>query len=133
MLAPEQVNGLLPTTEPGAGRAWDVREDVATAILTHFYPQTENNDVSAHRFQRRELRARIESVKDGIVHARIEGSVRMSHRFYPGREDGNIVDAKVIGYVELEPAMRRVRRLRLVTAGASYGTGTLDVAVRSVP
>ena len=47
----------------------------------------------------------------------------MTHRFYPGREDGNIVDATVVGYLDFEPATRRVRRLRLVTDRASYGQG----------
>jgi hypothetical protein len=127
------VDGVLPREEPQAGRAWNVREDVATSILTHFYPQTENNDVATHRFERRKLRGTIESVQDGIAHARIEGEVRMTHRFYPGRKDSNIVDATVVGYLDFEPATRRVHRLRLVTDRATYGTGTLDVAVRSVP
>src|SRR4051812_3638172 len=94
-LGPKESEGLLPVDDPEAGRAWDVREDVATAILTHFYPQTENNDVSTHRFERRRLHGTIESVTDGIAHARIEGKVRMTHPFYPGRADGNIVDATV--------------------------------------
>src|SRR5262245_44698080 len=47
VLGPDHVGGLLPA-EPRPGSDWDVREDVATAILTHFYPQTENNDVSTH-------------------------------------------------------------------------------------
>ena len=55
MRAPDQVKGLLPTGPPRVGQAWDVREDLATAILTRFYPQTENNDVLTHRFERREL------------------------------------------------------------------------------
>jgi hypothetical protein len=133
VLAPRDLEGVLPRGEVEAGRAWDVREDVATAILTHFYPQTENNDVSTHRFERRSLRGTIETVTDGVVHARIEGRVRMTHRFYPGREDGNVVDATVVGYLDFEPSTRLVRRLRLVTDRASYGTGTLEVAVRSVP
>jgi hypothetical protein len=133
VLAPAQLPGLIPADASRAGYAWDVREDVATAILTHFYPQTENNDVSTHRFERRRLRGTIESVKDGVAHARIEGGVRMSHRFYPRREDGNMVDATVVGYLDFEPATRRVRRLRLATDEATYGKGTLDVAVRSVP
>jgi hypothetical protein len=133
VFAPEQLEGLLPVGEPRADRAWDVREDVATAILTHFYPQTENNDLSTHRFEHRRLRGTIESVEDGIARARIVGRVRMTHDFYPGREDGNVVDAPVVGYLDFEPATRRVRRLRLVTDGASYRTGPLDVAVRSVP
>jgi hypothetical protein len=133
VLDPKQGAGMLPVGEPEVGRAWDLRQDVATAILTHFYPQTENNDVSTHRFERRRLRGTIESLHDGIAHARIEGEVRMTHPFYPGRRDGNIVDATVVGYLDFEPATRRLRRLRLVTGRASYGTGTLDVAVRSVP
>jgi hypothetical protein len=79
------------------------------------------------------LRGTIESIKDGGTRARIEGHARMSHRFYPGRDDGNMVDAAVVGYLDFEPATRRVLRLRLVTDGASYGKGTLDVAVRSIP
>jgi hypothetical protein len=133
VLQPRQLEGLLPGSEVQVGDPWDIREDVATAILTHFYPQTENNDVTTHRFESRRLQGTIESVKDGAAHSRIEGWVRMTHRFYPGREDGNIVDATVLGYLEFEPAARRVRRLRLVTERASYGKGTLDVAVRSVP
>jgi hypothetical protein len=130
---PKQLDGLLPAGDAEPGCEWDVREDIATAILTHFYPQTENNDVSTHKFERRRLRGTIETVADGIAHARIEGDVRMAHQFYPGRKDGNIVDAHAVGYLDFDPATRRVRRLRLVTDRASYGTGTLDVAVRSVP
>src|SRR6185312_2163463 len=133
VLTPDQGKGLLPTGAPQAGRGWDVREDVATAILTRFYPQTENNDVSTHRFERRELRGTIESVAAGTARARLGGRVRMAHRFYPGREDGNVVDATVVGYLDFEPATGRVLRLRLVTDRATYGNGTLDVAVRSVP
>src|SRR5262245_44971480 len=79
VLAPAQLEGLLPRSGSRAGQAWDVREDVATLILTHFYPQTENNDVSTHRFEHRRLRGTIESTKGGIAHARVEGSVRMTH------------------------------------------------------
>jgi hypothetical protein len=132
VVAPKQWTGLLPLQQPEAGHTWDVREDVATEILTHFYPQTENNDVSTHRFERRRLQGRILFVKDGIAHARIDGKVRMTHQFYPGRIDRNTVDATVVGYIDFEPVKRRVRRLRLVTERATYGTGTLDVAVRSV-
>src|SRR5262249_23380873 len=133
VLTPKDLEGLVQFYDPEVGRSWDIREDVAIAILTHFYPQTENNDVSTHRFERRRLGLTLESVKDGLAHVRIEGGVRMTHCFHPGRQDGNVVDANVVGYLDFEPATRGVRRLRLVTDVASYGTGTLDVAVRSVP
>jgi hypothetical protein len=133
VLGPGQIEGLLPADSIRAGAAWDVGEDIATAILTHFYPQTENNDVSTHRFERRTLHGTIESVEGETARARLDGQVRMTHRFYPGREDRNMVDATVVGYIDFEPATSRVIRLRLVTDGASYGKGTMDVAVRSLP
>ena len=65
VLGPKDLQRLLPSDHPAAGGSWQIRQDVATAILTHFYPQTENNDVSTHRFERRELIGTIESIKDG--------------------------------------------------------------------
>jgi hypothetical protein len=84
-------------------------------------------------FERRTLKGRGLDVEDGVARARIEGELQMSHRFYPGREDSNVVRAKVIGSLEFEPATGIVRRFLLVTDGASYGKGGIDVAVRSVP
>jgi hypothetical protein len=133
VLGPSEREGLLPRGEVKEGTTWDVREDVATAILTHFYPQTENNDVSTHRFERRSLKGLVLAVEGGVARARIEGDLRMSHRFYPGREDGNMVGAEVVGTLEFEPSTGNVRRFLLTTDGATYGKGTLDVAVRSVP
>jgi hypothetical protein len=130
---PATARGASLLQPPVAGRSWDVPEDVATSILTHFYPQTENNDVSTHRFERRKLRGTIEWVKDGIAHARLEGEVRMTHQFYPGRKDANMVSAPCVGYLEFEPSARLLLRLRLATDRATYGKGTLDVAVSSVP
>jgi hypothetical protein len=132
VLGPRDCAGLLPQGKVKDGLRWDVREDVATAILTHFYPQTENNDVTTHRFERRSLSGQVLEVKDGVARARVEGELEMSHRFYPGREDSNVVRAKVIGSLEFEPATGSVRRFLLVTAVATYGKGGLDVAVRSV-
>jgi hypothetical protein len=132
VLRPAEREGLLPRGEVKVNERWDIREDVATAILTHFYPQTENNDVTTHRFERRTLSGRVLAVEDGVARARVEGELRMSHRFYPGREDSNVVQAKVIGILEFEPATGAVRRFLLVTDGATYGKGGLDVAVRSV-
>ena len=83
VLTPRQLEGLLPVAELRVGAAWDVREDVATGILTHFYPQTENNDVTTHRFERRGLRGTIESVKDGAARARIEWRVRNDPSLLP--------------------------------------------------
>jgi hypothetical protein len=133
VLGLKDLAGLLPADHLAAGASWEVRQDVATAILTHFYPQTENNDVSTHRFARRRLSGTIESIKNGVARAWLQGELRMTHQFYPGRVDDNVVDATVVGYLDFETTTDRVRRMRLVTDRATYGTGKLEVAVRSVP
>jgi hypothetical protein len=57
----------------------------------------------------------------------------MSQLFYTGRGDGIVVRTRIVGSLEFDPATGLVRRLLLVTDGASYGKGRVDVAVWSVP
>jgi hypothetical protein len=132
VLGPEERAGLLPRGKVTAGKQWQIRDDVATAILTHFYPQTENNDVTTHRFEQKRLSGCVVAAENGVARARIEGELRMSHRFYPGKEDKNVVTATVIGSLEFEPARAIVRRFLLVTDQATYGSGGLEVAVRAI-
>jgi hypothetical protein len=132
VLRPEERAGLLPRGVVKPGERWQIRDDVATAILTHFYPQTENNDVTTHRFEQKRLSGCVAAFENGVARARIEGELRMSHRFYPGKEDNNVVTAKVVGSLEFEPASGIVRRFLLVTDQATYGSGGLEVAVRSI-
>ena len=120
-----------PTVTSGA--AWDLDIEVAARFLTHFYPSTENNDVSKNRMEEQSLRATVLSVADGVVRARLDGSLRMKHPFYH-KDDGNFVDAKLLGVFEFEPAVPRIRSLQLVTSRAVYGSNktVFGVALRSV-
>jgi hypothetical protein len=106
---------------------------VTAQLLTRFYPTTENNDLSTNRLDQQSLRGTIISIKDGLVRARIGGSLKMKHSFYPHREDKNFVDATIVGYVDFEMEKPRIRSLRLVTDKATYGTaGRFGVALHSV-
>ena len=55
----------------------------------------------------------------------------MQHNFYH-QEDGKIVEATVVGFIEFEPSTRNIRSCRLVTDHATYGGGSFGVAVRSI-
>jgi hypothetical protein len=57
----------------------------------------------------------------------------MKHTFYPHREDNNMVEAALVGYLDFDPAKERVRAMRVVTDPATYGGGTFGVALRSTP
>jgi hypothetical protein len=136
VLAPVEWHKLLPPGNPAAARGdkWDLDHEVSAKFLTHFYPSTENNDVAKNRIEQQTLRARVLSVEDGTVRARLDGSLRMKHPFYH-KHDGNFVDATLVGVLEFEPATEKIRSLQLVTSRAMYGTHptVFGVALRSLP
>ena len=137
----DALNDLLPPkSAPGAplaaGRTWNVGPAVAAPLLNRFYPPTENNDLAKNRIERQTLRATVVSVTGKTALARLDGELVMKHPFYH-KDDNKVVRATIVGYVEFEPASRRVRSLRLVTDRATYGEGEggspFGVVVRSVP
>jgi hypothetical protein len=132
VLAPEQAKGLTCEPPAAVGRSWDVDPDVATRLLERFYPATENNDLSKNRIERLRLRATVVSAEAGLARARLDGELRMGHSFYH-KEDGKVVEAKVLGFVDFKPETRAVRSLRVVTETATYNGGTFGVAMESVP
>ena len=120
---------------PAAGATtWDIDPSVASAVLVHFYPQTENNDLSTNRIDRVSLKATAlpDKPAEGAARARLDGSLRMKHPFYPNRPDDNFVDATVVGYMDYEPGTGRVRALKLTTDRATYGKTKFDVGVETV-
>jgi hypothetical protein len=56
--------------------------------------------------------------------------MKMRHSFYH-KEDGKVVEATVVGFIDFEPSSRNIRSFQLVTDQATYGGGTFGVAVRS--
>ena len=78
------------------------------------------------------MTATVLSVNDGVALARLDGRLRMKHTFYH-KEDGNVVDANLVGYIEFGVKSKHIRKLRLATDSAAYGGGTFAAAVRSVP
>jgi hypothetical protein len=125
---------LLPAGPVRVDGSWDLDRAVASQLLTRFYPTTENNDLATNRIDEQALKATVVSIKDGIVRARIKGSLKMKHTFYPGREDTNFVQASLTGYLDFEPDRQRIHTLRLITDKASYGgeSRRFGVAVRSI-
>jgi len=72
---------------PGTSNRARPDRDVSARILTYFYPQTENNNPTIDCIQQQLLKAKVLTVKAGVVTARVHGFVRMQHVFYP-RPDG---------------------------------------------
>jgi hypothetical protein len=130
VLTKEETRQLLPS--PDSHRlpeSWDIPASVSTKLLTHFYPATENNDVSKNVFEKQALKATLLSVDKGVARVRLTGDMRMAHSFYH-KPDGKKVEATVIGFLDFEPAAERITSLQLVTDEASYGGGHFAVALR---
>ena len=120
---------LAPETFP-LGATWAIEREIATKLLTHFYPATENNDVAKNKFERQSLAATVVSLHGGIARARLEGELKMEHSFYH-KPDGQCVEATIVGFVDFDPTTREIRSLRLVTDQATYGGGKFAIGLHS--
>ena len=137
VLTKEEARNLVPPARIAKDAIWEIDRAVAQKVLSHFYPQTENNNLSKSRIDQARLQGTVlggSGGDKGVVRARLDGSLRMKHPFYPGRDTEDYVDATVVGYIDYVPgAEPRIKRLRLVTDKALYQNRKFDAAVRSVP
>ena len=93
---------------------------VAEKLVTHFYPPTENNDLSKNLIEA--LEWKVKKLPDGVV--QLSGNLTLKHPFY-SRDDSRRVSASFMGYV-------RGRRFELVTTQARYENLPFAVAVQGV-
>jgi len=131
VLSRAETQTFLGPKRISPGTAWDIDREIATKLLTHFYPATENNDVTKNKFDRQSLQATVVAIDGGVARARLEGSLKMEHWFYH-KPDGRFVEATVVGFVDLDPARKQIRSLRLVTEEARYSGGRFAIGLRSV-
>ncbi|OAI46643.1 hypothetical protein AYO44_11040 [Planctomycetaceae bacterium SCGC AG-212-F19] len=124
---------LLPAETATVGRSWALDSEVANRMFRHMYPPTEDNDLAKNRIDEAKLTATIVAMEGGVARARIEGALRMKHRFDPEKDDNRFVNATLLGYLDFEPARSRICSFRLITTEGTYGKNPIGVAVRSVP
>jgi hypothetical protein len=127
---PVEAKKLLPAGPVRAATSWELDPNLAARLLVHVYPVNENNDPAKNDIRQLSLRGRVIRIDDGVAVARLDGQLVMGHDFYH-KPDGKVVETALLGYITFEPATGKVRSLRLVTDGATYGGGNFGVAVRS--
>jgi hypothetical protein len=130
VLTKDEAASLLPGGTVAKGAAWQLDADLAARFLTHFYPTTENNDVEKNKIRKQELTATVVSIDNGVARAKLTGHLTMEHWFYH-KADGRTVDTQLAGYLDFEPATRRVVALRLITENATYDRRPFGVVLRS--
>jgi hypothetical protein len=129
-LSAEEAKGLS-VESPSVGKTWELPPLLAARLLERFYPATENNDLAKNRIERAEIRAEVVSSEVEVARARLVGDLRMGHPFYH-KEDGKVVEAKALGFVDFDPTSGEVRSLLMATESATYNGGTFGVALSSV-
>ncbi|HXG61584.1 MAG TPA: hypothetical protein VNO22_09425 [Planctomycetota bacterium] len=125
--SPEEWRRFLPPPGARPGDSWEVPAETALKLLHHFYPSTENNDVSKNKVERVAVRA----AWVGPGRVRLDAELRMKHPFYH-REDDARVEASAAGLVEFDPSGPSITRFLMATEKASYNGGAFVVAVRSM-
>lgn len=121
---------LLPEGELRPGTTWDPDKEAAARILHHCYPPTEENDIGRNKIESLSLKGKVLSVENGIARARLDGSLKMKHPFYPRRADNKSVQATLAGIVEFVQEKKQIRSFQLVTDEATYGNQPFGVAIR---
>jgi hypothetical protein len=135
-LGREEQAGLFPS-KAETGATWEIDKAVTTRLYNYFYPATEDtkgNQIDRNKIEEQSLKGTVLSVHDGVVRARLDGSLRMGRKFYPGHPEQkpNYVEARIAGLIEFVPG-KEIRSFRLVTEKATYGDSKFAVAVRLVP
>jgi hypothetical protein len=126
--------GMVPPGEPKIQATWILDKELATRLLTKFYPQTiEVGTVDRSRIDRQQLKLTITAIEDGMARARIDGTLHMKHAASIPRDDDSFVDAVLLGFVEFDVKTHQIQRFRLVTKKATYGEEEFLAALRSVP
>ncbi|MFT4550142.1 MAG: hypothetical protein ACI8XO_000368 [Verrucomicrobiales bacterium] len=131
VLEPTEWSSFVPAKDLKLNKKWRIDPAVSTKLLTHFYPSTENNDVSKNVFEHQHLDAKIIAIDSSKSTAlvKLSGSLKMKHTFYH-KPDGNIAEANVVGYAEIDTSKAKIRAFGLTTGEATYGGGKFVVGVR---
>jgi hypothetical protein len=124
---------LPPSPEVALHTSWQIPPEVSGKLLTWFYPQVEDiSQVSRSRIDSSDLRMTVTEVHDGVARARIEGSLKLLHSFYPFKPHDDFVNAQLTGFMDFVPGEGRIQRLRMVTEKSTYVGLPFDAALRSV-
>lgn len=137
ILSRPEWSTLLPTDAIKVGSSWDFSKEMTARLLTKFYPQTEEtSNADRNRIDHASLKATVVSIENGMARARLDGTLKMKHTFYPGKQDNNFVNATLLGFMDFEPDKHRIETFRLVTSKATYGAEDatdFGAALRSMP
>jgi hypothetical protein len=121
---------LVPDAKAAAGHEWKLDKDLSAHLLKYFYPPSLNFYLDAGKLEKHDLKAQVVSVKGGAALVRVDGTLRMKRSFTFAKPDDLVVHADVVGFIECDPATKRIRSVNITTDKGTYAEGNFGVAVR---
>jgi hypothetical protein len=120
-LSATEWDQLLPPSGTGLRAVWTLPVPVATKLAEWIYPQTEETHRSNRsKVEIADIRLTMVTLDGALCRARIDGTVRLVHSFYPGRPSDDRANSELIGFADFDLLHRKVQRLRIVTQKAEY-------------
>ena len=105
--------------------------DVAAKILCWFYPVLVDN--ATHSLERQLLKAKVVSIREGVVRVALDGTAKVRHWNYFNKAEFSFIDSTFAGFVDYDRAQGKIIRFRIATEKGSHGKSSFGIAVRSVP
>src|SRR5205823_346313 len=116
---------LLPADAVMVGQSWKLDKDLTARFLTTFLPNGYGY-ASYHKIQimEQKLQATVVSVDKGVVHARIDGALKLKHKSLnfnvsPPADTEEIAQMPLVGFVDFEVKEKQVRTFRLLADKAT--------------
>jgi hypothetical protein len=132
VLSSPEWQKMLPPGNATTGEKWQIHPVLSRKLLTNFYPQTEDtSSVDRNRIDNQSLTATVLETKNGTVLVRLDGLLRMHRSFYPGRSDYKPVEARLVGFMDINLAGRRIESMALVTEKGRYGAEDFGAALHT--
>jgi hypothetical protein len=125
---------LLPPAGAAPGATWEVERDIATKLLSRFYP-AEDECLMYEWGRTRKIEYEDLTMKATLLskeRVRLDVSLKMKECF-AANHFGFSVAATAVGVIDVDPSKKTIKRFVMATEKATSGGATIGVAVRSLP
>jgi hypothetical protein len=85
------------------------------------------------KLKKKDMSAKVVSVKDDIALIRIDGSMNMKRSFTFAKDDDEHVEADIIGYAKYDINKKRLQSIEIITDSGKYSRASFGIGVRSLP
>jgi hypothetical protein len=133
VLHPEDCVKFMGAAVGKVGEEWKIDSGIAEKLLGYFYPPSLNFYHANGKLKKKDMSAKVVSVKDGIALIRIDGCMNMKRSFTFAKDDDEHVEADIVGYAKYDINKKRLQSIEIITDSGKYSRASFGIGVRSLP